>query len=98
MILGRPGEHGDWSKCTNWELDARVPFIIRAPWIKPSIGAKVGISIYIDEFWIKLMNSVLKMMLVVFKMMMFVLNNRPWRLLSSSTSSQLWWTSPACPR
>lgn len=33
------GEHGDWSKCSNWELDARVPFIIRAPFIKASVGA-----------------------------------------------------------
>lgn len=34
------GEHGDWSKCTNWEMDARVPFIIRAPWIAASVGQK----------------------------------------------------------
>ena len=27
------GEHGAWSKCTNWELDARVPLIVRAPWL-----------------------------------------------------------------
>ena len=66
------GEHGDWSKCTNWllsfnhiifdsspqskwhisarprnlcvsvvcrELDARVPLLIRAPWIAASAGA-----------------------------------------------------------
>lgn len=34
------GEHGDWSKCTNWELDARVPLIIRAPWIEASLGKR----------------------------------------------------------
>lgn len=34
------GEHGDWSKCTNWELDTRVPLIIRAPWIPASAGQK----------------------------------------------------------
>lgn len=32
------GEHGFWSKCTNWELDARVPLIMRAPWLPGSIG------------------------------------------------------------
>eukprot|EP00039_Didymoeca_costata_P004773 m.76012 g.76012 ORF g.76012 m.76012 type:complete len:564 (-) comp12538_c0_seq2:173-1864(-) len=34
------GEHGDWSKCTNWELDTRVPLIIRAPWITSSVSAR----------------------------------------------------------
>eukprot|EP00039_Didymoeca_costata_P011243 m.157145 g.157145 ORF g.157145 m.157145 type:complete len:576 (+) comp15110_c0_seq1:1469-3196(+) len=34
------GEHGDWSKCSNWELDTRVPFILRVPWIKSSIGQR----------------------------------------------------------
>ena len=34
------GEHGDWSKCTNWELDTRVPLIIRTPWLPSSIGKR----------------------------------------------------------
>ena len=45
------GEHGDWSKCTNWELDARVPLLVRAPWIKESIGRKTeAMAELIDAF------------------------------------------------
>jgi arylsulfatase A-like enzyme len=33
-------EHGAWSKCTNYELDTRVPLIIRAPLIPASVGQK----------------------------------------------------------
>jgi iduronate 2-sulfatase len=45
------GEHGDWSKCTNWELDARVPLIIRAPWIEASVAQKtLAIAELIDLF------------------------------------------------
>ena len=33
------GEHDSWHKQTNWELAARVPLIIRAPW-KPSSAGK----------------------------------------------------------
>ena len=36
------GEHGDWSKCTNWETDARVPLLIRAPWITPAVDVPKG--------------------------------------------------------
>ena len=32
------GEHGSWSKSTNFELDVRTPLIIRAPWISESVG------------------------------------------------------------
>lgn len=34
------GEHGDWSKCTNWETDTRVPLIVRAPWLEGSAGTR----------------------------------------------------------
>lgn len=33
-------QHGDYSKCTNWEVDSRVPLIIKAPWIKASVGKR----------------------------------------------------------
>eukprot|EP01049_Picozoa_sp_SAG25_P001424 SAG25_NODE_62_length_17948_cov_8.453975_17_plen_406_part_00 len=36
------GEHGGWSKCSNWELDSRVPLLIRAPWIGASIGVRTA--------------------------------------------------------
>lgn len=32
------GEHDSWHKQTNWELAARVPLIIRAPWKQASLG------------------------------------------------------------
>eukprot|EP00039_Didymoeca_costata_P020866 m.342679 g.342679 ORF g.342679 m.342679 type:complete len:552 (-) comp21706_c0_seq1:1-1656(-) len=45
------GEHGDWSKCTNWELDTRVPLLIRAPWIPQSLGARtMAFAELIDMF------------------------------------------------
>jgi len=36
------GEHGEWRKFTNWELAARVPLIVRAPWIAASVGKRVA--------------------------------------------------------
>lgn len=33
-------EHGGWSKQSLWETDARIPFIIRAPWIQESVGKR----------------------------------------------------------
>lgn len=32
------GEGGSWEKFTNFEYGARVPLIIRAPWLPPSVG------------------------------------------------------------
>eukprot|EP00932_Pfiesteria_piscicida_P012165 SRR837773.2349.p1 GENE.SRR837773.2349~~SRR837773.2349.p1 ORF type:complete len:403 (-),score=41.65 SRR837773.2349:22-1230(-) len=34
------GEHGQWRKFTNFELVARVPLIVRAPWIPGSAGRR----------------------------------------------------------
>jgi iduronate 2-sulfatase len=39
------GEHGAWSKCTNWELDARVPMIFRAPWLGDAARGKPTLAI-----------------------------------------------------
>lgn len=45
------GEHGDWSKCSIWETDARVPLIIRAPWVVAPAGQRTGhIAELIDIF------------------------------------------------
>eukprot|EP00035_Acanthoeca_spectabilis_P028272 m.469863 g.469863 ORF g.469863 m.469863 type:complete len:699 (+) comp29179_c0_seq1:187-2283(+) len=35
------GELGQWCKETVFENDARVPLLVRAPWIAPSIGASI---------------------------------------------------------
>ena len=34
------GEYGQWEKRTLWELGTRVPLVIRAPWIAPSVGQR----------------------------------------------------------
>lgn len=34
------GEHGQWQKFNNWEVGARVPLMVRAPWLKSSAGAR----------------------------------------------------------
>jgi iduronate 2-sulfatase len=39
------GEHGAWSKCTNWELDARVPLIVRAPWLGPAARGTASMAL-----------------------------------------------------
>lgn len=47
------GEHGceSWSKCTNWEVDARVPLIIRATWIPGSVRQNtLAIAALVDIF------------------------------------------------
>lgn len=37
------GEHGQWQKFNNWEVGARVPLIIRAPWLgRSSSGKRTG--------------------------------------------------------
>ena len=33
-------EHNQWEKKTNYELSARVPLVIRAPWKTKAVGAK----------------------------------------------------------
>ena len=33
------GEFAEWEKFTNFELAARVPFIVRAPWIQKKVWA-----------------------------------------------------------
>ena len=37
------GEHDSWHKFTNFELGTRVPLIMRAPFIKSSVGKKAEI-------------------------------------------------------
>lgn len=45
------GEHGDWSKCTNFELDTRVPLLIRAPWLPTAAGQRtLAIAELVDIF------------------------------------------------
>ena len=43
------GEHGEWSKCTNWELDARVPLIIRVPGLTRK-GTKTNALVELVDF------------------------------------------------
>ena len=33
-------EHNQWEKKTNYELSARVPLVIRAPWKTRAVGVK----------------------------------------------------------
>ena len=45
------GEHNSWHKYTNFELGARVPLIMRAPWMKLSIGAVTqGLAELVDSY------------------------------------------------
>ena len=54
-------EHGSWTKCTNWEIDARIPFIVRAPWIAASVGQKthaIAEAVDVSSFSLSLSLSV----------------------------------------
>ena len=37
------GEHNSWHKFTNFELGTRVPLMMRAPWIKTSVGKRTKV-------------------------------------------------------
>jgi len=36
------GEHGSWCKQSNWELVARVPLLVKVPWLPQSAGKRTS--------------------------------------------------------
>merc|ERR1719424_2695992 len=45
------GDHGTWSKMTNFETALRIPTIIRAPWIKTSVGRVTDVLAEAVDFY-----------------------------------------------
>jgi hypothetical protein len=45
------GEHGIWSKMTNFELSLRTPTIIRVPWMKSSVGKVTDALVEAIDFY-----------------------------------------------
>jgi iduronate 2-sulfatase len=37
------GEHGEWQKFSNFEHGTRVPLIMRAPWVRESVGTRSSV-------------------------------------------------------
>lgn len=37
------GEHDTWAKMTNFELGVHIPLIIRAPWMRASLGRETAV-------------------------------------------------------
>ena len=44
------GEHSQWGKHTNWELAVHVPLMIRAPWLRQSVGAHTKVCARFRSF------------------------------------------------
>jgi iduronate 2-sulfatase len=51
IILCVAGEHDTWAKMTNFEVALRTPLIIRAPWMKSSVGRVTSVLAEAVDFY-----------------------------------------------